>query len=65
LQRQSDTLRKYDECDASKDGTWAATMTGSIAFGVNEPPLLVESQGRRSDAAAFCELSDRERVHGS
>jgi hypothetical protein len=65
LQLQSDTLRKNDERDASKSGAWVATMPSGIAFRLNEPPLLVEPQGRRSDPTAFCELSNRERVHGS
>ena len=62
LEREPDTLGEDDEGDSAKDRSRIAAVARTRPLGVDEPPLLVEAQGRCGNAAATGDLPDREQV---
>src|SRR5262245_4696331 len=64
LERQADLLCEDDERDAPEHRPRIAAVAGAGAFGGDQAARLVEPQGRRGDAAAAGDYSDREELGG-
>ena len=62
LECEPHSLREDDERDPAQDRSRIASMAGARPLGVDEPPLLVEAQGRCGHSATTGDLANREQL---